>query len=544
MSFKKLNRKEEATIKEQDLKLLMKYLEKHFTSEEIETLINNYPLTGQDGLRKMLAEINISYLAQAYFPKYFNKPFSQFHTSLMKELNWLIENEGKRMVVGVPRGFGKSTLSSFLFPLHILLYKKLQFILLVSATEDIAVPFLQMIKDELTSNDAIIEDFGKLKSSSKWAFNEIWLNNDTCMMIRGIDGSIRGVRYKEHRPSLILADDLIKDDVAESDSAREKLANTYKDSLLNAGDENTRTLVVGTVLHQEDILSELLSPETTGYKQLFFQSVLNWAERSDLWAEWRKLYTSLEDKNREQTAHDFFIAHKDEMLEGARVLWEEKFNYYHLMKKLVDDGESSFYKEMMCQPRGAEDYIFNNIKYFDSLPDLNECNSVMFVDPAMGKRNGDYSAITILSKHKITGYKYVVNGEIRRITPDKLIDLIVEKVKQYEDFIDVLAFESVLFQEYILEDLKKRLKIEGIFHIRIKPVKPRTKKEVRIMQLQPDIANGIIKFNRDSQEYNSQVKDWNPKASHDDAPDSLTGAWELIEKVKKPKQVRPKPSWL
>src|SRR5690606_2020476 len=106
---------------------------------------------------------------------------------------------------------------------------------------------------------------------------------------------------------------------------------------------------------------------------------------------------------------------------------------------------------LMCQPRGADDYIFQNIQYFDKLPDLDECNSVMFVDPAMGKRNGDYSAITILSKHKITGYKYVIDGEIKRITPDKLIDLIVDKVKQYEDSINLLAFESILFQEYILE---------------------------------------------------------------------------------------------
>lgn len=491
----------------------------------------------------MLSEIDIEYFAQAYFPKYFNKPFCQFHTRLMEELSWLIHNEGKRMVVGVPRGYGKSTLSSFLFPLHILLFKKLQFILLVSATEDTAIPFLQMIKDELVSNDAILEDFGNLKSSEKWAANEIWLKNDTCLTVRGIDGSIRGIRYKEHRAQLILCDDLIKDKVAESDSAREKLANTYKDSLLNAGDEHTRVLVVGTVLHNDDILSELLSPETTGYKQLFFQSILEWAERTDLWEEWRKLYTSLEDANREQTAYGFFVANKDEMLKKTKVLWQDKFDYYYLMKKLVDDGESSFYKEMMCQPRGLDEYVFQNIKYWDKLPVFDECHLVMFVDPSMGKKKGDYSAITIMAKHKITNYKYVVDGIIKRIPPDKLLDLIVEKVKQYED-LEMLAFESTLFQEYLLEDLKKKLKKEGLYHVYVKPIKPRVNKNVRIMNLQPDVSNGVLKFNRDNQEYNSQIKDWNINAKHDDAIDSCQGAWEQIEKVKKPKKIQPKPSWL
>lgn len=527
-------------MKDKELQLLMKYLKRHFNDDQIEELIINHPLTGQSGLRKMLSEIDISYFAQAYFPKYFNKPFNQFHITLMNELKWLIENEGKRMVVGVPRGFGKSSLSSFLFPLHILLFKQLNFILLVSATEDTGIPFLQMIKDELVSNDAIKGDFGNLKGE-KWAANEIHLKNDTCLMIRGIDGSIRGIRYKEHRAQLILCDDLIKDKVAESDTAREKLANTYKDSLLNAGDENSRVLVVGTILHTEDIVAELLAPETTGYKKLFFQSIISWAERTDLWEQWRKLYISLEDPNREQTAHDFFIENKDEMLKGTKCLWEQKFDYYYLQKKLVDDGESSFYKEMMCSPRGLDDYVFQNIQYWDKLPDFEECNLVMFVDPSMGKKKGDYSAITILAKDKRTGYKYVVDGIINRIPPDQLLDLIVQKVKQYET-LETLAFESTLFQEYLLQDLKNKLKNEGIFHVRVVPIKPRVNKEVRIMNLQPDIANGILKFNRDNMAYNSQIKDWTVKAKHDDAIDSCQGAWQIVEKTKKPKKVYNKPN--
>lgn len=519
------------------------HLSRHFNDKQIKEIITKFPLTGEDGIRKMLAEIDLQYFAKAYFPRYFNKDFCQFHTDLMGELDWLIKNESKRMVVGVPRGYGKSTLSSFLFPLYILLYKKLQFILLVSATEDTGIPFLNMVKDELVSNEAIIQDFGQMKKpNNKWSATEIWLANDTCLTVRGIDGSIRGIRYKEHRAQLILCDDLIKDEVAESASAREKLSNTYKDSLLNAGDENTRVLVVGTVLHNEDILSELLSPETTGYKQLFFQSILNWSE-SDKWAEWRNLYTSLEDKNREETAYQFFLQNKDEMVKDTLVLWEEKFNYYHLMKKLIDDGESSFFKEMMCEPRGSDDYMFQNIQYWNELPSLKDCKVVMSVDVSMGKRKGDFSAITILGKHKTTNYKYVIDGEIKRIKPDKLINLIVKKLKQYEGVIDALVFEAVAFQEYLLDNLKKRLKKENI-NIRIIPLKPKGKKETRIMQLQPDIANGIIKFNRDNIQYNLQIKDWNIKAKNDDAPDSLQMAWEQINKAIKKKKVRPKPSWL
>lgn len=523
---------------------MMTYLSKYFTYDEIEDLIESTPLTGKNGIRRMLAELDIEYFAQAYFPKYFHQSFCKFHTDLMGALGELILTPGQRLVVGVPRGFGKSTLSSFLFPLWIVLYKKLSFILIVSATEDTGIPFLNMIKDEIISNDEIIKDFGNMKSREKWAANEIWLDNDTCIMVRGIDGSIRGIRYKEKRVELALCDDLIKDKVAESESAREKLTATYKESLLNAGDENLRVLVCGTVLHSEDIMSELLSPETTGYKKLFFQAVINWADRTDLWEQWQKLYTSLELEDREQVALDFFNTNKQAMLEGTKVLWEEKYNYYYLIKKKVDDGDISFYKEMMCSPKGVDEYIFQNIDYWSELPDFDDMNLVMFVDPAMGKpsksgkRKGDYSAITILGKHRKTGYMYVVDGIIKRIPVDELLDLIIQKTKQY-DTLEALLFESVLFQENVADQLKKRLIEESIYHVRLIPVKPRTNKHVRIQQIQPDVANNVLKFNRDCVAYNNQIKEY--PDGNDDAADSLAGAWEHIAKIKKPKKIYDKP---
>lgn len=403
-----------------------------------------------------------------------------------------------------------------------------------------------MIKDEIVSNDAIIEDFGKLKSSEKWASNEIWLNNDTACMVRGINGSIRGIRYKSRRVDMVLCDDLIKDDVAESETARDKLADTYKSALLNSGDENTRVCVVGTTVHQEDLMSELLSPETTGYKQLFFQAIISWANKTYLWEEWRKLYTSLEDTNREDTAYQFYLDNKDEMLKGAKVLWEEKYDYYYLMKKLVDDGESAFYKDQMCKPKSLNEYVFQNIQYWDKLPSLNECSLVMFCDPALGKGakqgKGDFSAITILAKHKETGYLYVVDGISQRMPVNEFIELIIKKAKQYES-LETIGFESVLFQENVADILKERLLKEELYHIRLLPIKPRTNKHVRILNIQPDIVNGVIKFNRDSSTYNTQIKDYNGKG-HDDAPDSLQGAWQLLKKRKKKRRVVSKPQGL
>lgn len=67
-------------------------------------------------------------------------------------------------------------------------------------------------------------------------------------------------------------------------------------------------------------------------------------------------------------------------------------------------GDKSFYKELQNDPRSTDDYIFQDIGYWLSLPDLDELEVVMYIDPAIkaGKRN-DYSAITILGKQEKTG---------------------------------------------------------------------------------------------------------------------------------------------
>ncbi len=103
----------------------------------------------------------------------------------------MLANTGLITAFGLPREHGKSTISSFLFPLYATLYDKSQFTLIISATEQIALPFLDMIKDELETNTMLIEDFS-IRKGSRWNNNEIWLRSksglDSCIMIRGIDG--------------------------------------------------------------------------------------------------------------------------------------------------------------------------------------------------------------------------------------------------------------------------------------------------------------------------------------------------------------------
>lgn len=510
--------------------LLKNYLQKHFTNDKIKQLIEEFSFSE---LRKLLGELDIEFFALCYFPKYFDRQFGQFHQGLFTELRYMLNNKGLINAFGFPREHGKSTINSFLFPLYATLYDKSQFTLIISATEQIALPFLDMIKDELENNQLLIEDFG-IQKGNRWNNNEIWIKSrsglDSCIMIRGIDGSLRGVHYKHHRPTLVLLDDLLKDDTAKSETKRDQVKSTFRDVVIPIGTRDTNILVVGTILHEEDLMSDLLKGRIPGVRSIKKAAIIQWSERDDLWSEWEKLYNDLSDLDRINTALSFFNAKKEEMLEGTEILWNEYLDYYYLMQKKQAMGDKSFYKEMQNDPRSTDEYIFQNLEYWSELPEFEEMEVVMYIDPAIkaGKKN-DYSAITILGQHRKTKQRYVVDGSIYKMLPDDLFQQVINKLLTYP--VEKIGFETNQAQSYMKQKFEEELWKSKI-HLPIESVQTKGQKHERIISLEPDVKKGHILFNKVNIRYNNQIKDYNKHCKHDDAPDSLYGAVQLVQSVK------------
>lgn len=445
----------------------------------------------------------------------------------------MLNNKGLINAFGLPREHGKSTINSFLFPLYATLYDKSQFTLIISATEQIALPFLDMIKDELENNQLFIDDFG-IQKGNRWNNNEIWIKSrsglDSCIMIRGIDGSLRGVHYKHHRPTLVLLDDLLKDDTAKSETKREQVKSTFRDVVIPIGTRDTNILVVGTILHEEDLMSDLLKGRIPGVRSIKKAAIIQWSERDDFWSKWEKLYNDLSDLDRINTALSFFNAHKEEMLEGTEILWNEYLDYYYLMQKKQAMGDKSFYKEMQNDPRSTDDYIFQNLEYWSELPEFEEMEVVMYIDPAIkaGKKN-DYSAITILGQHRKTKQRYVVDGSIYKMLPDDLFQEVINKLNTYP--VEKIGFETNQAQSYMKQKFEEEL-WKAKIHLPIESVQTKGQKHERIISLEPDVKKGHILFNTSNIRYSNQIKDYNKHCKHDDAPDSLYGAVQLVQSVK------------
>ena len=91
--------------------------------------------------------------------------------------------------------------------------------------------------------------------------------------------------YTLHRPTLVLLDDLLKDDTAKSETKREQVKSTFRDVVIPIGTKDTNILVVGTILNEEDLMADLLKGRIPGVRSIKKSAIISWSARDDLFRE-------------------------------------------------------------------------------------------------------------------------------------------------------------------------------------------------------------------------------------------------------------------
>jgi predicted phage terminase large subunit-like protein len=475
-------------------------------------------------LRTDACEHNFELFCYTYFPQYFYAEPSVMHKELFAEIQEAIDNKIKDdLADAAPRGNAKSTIVSFALPIWVSVYKKKHYTIIVSDTADQANDFLAAVRAELEDNDLLIDDFGDL-------VGDVWTNSDLILKgeeIRiqalGAGKKIRGRRYKQWRPDLIICDDLENDENVQSPEQRVKMEGWHSKALSEAGDERTDKIVIGTILHYDSLLAKLLKNPI--YKTHKYQAVINWS-LSPLWLEWEKIITDLENQNRLIDAQAFFDSHRAEMLEGTKVLWPEKEPYYNLMLQRIADGPAAFSSEKQNEPLSDDERRFHPdwIDYYEDADIVGKSLTlVMFIDPSMGKKGGDYSAIIILAIDE-NSQVYVVLADIQKRHPDLIISDAITHAGTYD--VKTIGVEENQFQEYFKDNFAKAV-ADLQLNIMIKGIRQNSDKLLRIQSLQPDIKNARVKFKRDQQKLIEQLVNF-PSADHDDGPDALEGAMAML----------------
>ncbi len=482
-------------------------------------------------IKERVAKVNdkvtgFEYFVTHYFPHYTRNPDQSYlHKYLFARLPQILSSERSELdALAAPRGEAKSTIVTRLFALYCVVTNQKNYIAIISDSLDQSAEFLQAIKTELEVNPRIKTDFPKVHGAGRiWQSYTIHTANSIKIQCAGARKKMRGWVYGAYRPDLVLLDDLENDENVESPEQRDKL---YKWLLrtplkLAAAGEKMDVVYIGTILHHDSVLNRIL--KNKGWTTRVFKALLEWPDNMALWDSWEAIY---HDEG-EAAAVEFYLKHKRKMDKGAVVSWAAR-PLLALMIIRTRDGHGNFDSELQNDPAAGEDAPFSDsINYWRELP----TGLIYFasVDPSLGKKSktrkkGDPSAIIVGGYDRLHGKLYTVVADIQRRTPDKIISDVIRYQKEYPQILG-WAVESVAFQEFLRTELVKRSAQQGI-HVPAIPVHPHGDKGLRIIALQPHMANGLILLHHKQKTLIAHFTHF-PKHENDDGPDATEMVWKL-----------------
>lgn len=461
-------------------------------------------------------------------------------------------HKNAKVAVAAPRSHAKSTYLSKAFPVRDVVYRKRRYIIIISETPSVSKANMEWIRNQLKFNRKLREDFGPLLSPKDQANIRdngdgfiAWhpdgeLRKQIALVEAASTGqALRGRNWNGSRPDLIICDDL--EDArpggnASTPEQRQALRDWFAQTVMPLGDpkgKRTAFVYMGTTVHFDSLLMHVLY-HRGDFKTRIYRAIISQPERQDLWDECRKIYIDFESENSSERALAFYREHEAEMLRGAEVLWPEVQPLWKLMTWKWDNGSKAFNTEYQNNPVDEESQIFDPEKftYYDTIdipPD--DLAYVAAIDFAMGKERGDYSAMITLAKNRRTGVCYVVDAYIERVHPDVFLKEIVKRALKYQHA--VIAVEAQMAQEFFADKLEEELQRNGYpAYTRLRKVKQKTRKQLRIEALLPDIQNGKLRFNRNHRLL-IEMFELYPNHNHDDGPDALSDAYKAAKKLRR-----------
>lgn len=221
------------------------------TTEELTQIKMNRPV------RRMLARKSHFWFFTIYLNHYIKYPFAPFHHDIFA----LTEDEELRLAVLVVfRGGGKSTLVTLSDAIwSIIGIQKKKFVLILSQTQTQARYLLASIKKELENNQLLKDDIGPFEEmGDEWGATSIVISNyGARITIASTEQSVRGLRHEQYRPDLVICDDAEDLNSIKTKEGRDKTFVWFTGEVLPIGDQETKFIIVGNLLHEDSLLMRL-----------------------------------------------------------------------------------------------------------------------------------------------------------------------------------------------------------------------------------------------------------------------------------------------
>ena len=435
---------------------------------------------------------NIDLFGQWFFGQY-----TTLDTPLFHRLMWKDASVPGKKAFAAPRGHGKTTSMDMIFPAWVIVNRLKHFIPIISSSLSQSKTFVNILKEELGNNDLITEVYGS-QVGRVWNDGEFETSGFTRVEAHSPETKIRGRRYLQWRPDLMLIDDLENDENVGSELQRQKLRRWFLRAAMRAGSKDMDVVYVGTVLHFDSLLKNIIDgkKEFKSWKRRKFQAIMK-TEDGQEQSLWPQLY-SIEELRamRDDPEHPDFM------------------------------GSIVFSQEMQNEPMSDEDAIIRQewILIEEEAPTSGVTKTVMTIDPAISKKETADSTAKIIAKRvgdQKTGHVWITGISNRRMS-------FSEGVADAERWYRLMRptsihIESVAFQEAYHQALKEK-------HLPVFPIK-RDKDKIRRVRAQSRFFEAhrvhFVSGTENLELAISQLLQF-PLSDHDDIVDAIIDAVELL----------------
>lgn len=424
-----------------------------------------------------------------YLAHYVTYEIAEFQKNIFR----ITEDLANKLAIIVAfRGSGKSTLVTLSYSLWAMLgTQQKKFVLVICQTQSQAKQHMMNLKRELESNHLLQSDLGPFQEEGgEWGSSSlVFPQRNARITAVSTEQSIRGLRHNQHRPDLIICDDVEDLASVKTYESRQKTYNWFTGEVVPTGDRSTRIIVVGNLLHEDSLVMHLKRDIDEGQRDGIY-----------------KAYPLINEK--------------------GVVLWPGKYPTQAAVdeEKRKSGNEFAWQREYLLRIIPDEDQVIHPewIQYYNDIPARKSLYQGIFtgVDLAISQRDtADYTAIvsTLFYKDGTGSSIYVLPNIINRRMN------FPETIKQIKEI--YMANKAVHSSYLLVEEVGyQKAVIDQLLHdsVNVTGVKVSGDKRSRLMSIAMMIQNGRIKFPRHgAEELVRQIVGFGAER-HDDLVDAFT----------------------
>lgn len=485
----------------------------------------------------------------------FALPFNAFHRSLFKREehgDWRSRIRTVRDSVAGPRGYAKSTISSFAQVVHDVVYDMEAFVVITSTGQSLSHRLAKDIKAAFEDEESPLwRLYGPFKITGPTSefYISVQGRPTICILASSAGTAIRGAKHATRgiRPTKVLIDDGEHPDRVRNPEQRALWWDWLTKDVLKLGPREGGTVynLRGTILHPDSGLAR--TQNHPGWDSECWRAIISWPERSDLWEQCGEIWKDLTNPDRRDDAEAFYEEWEEEMDEGVEVLDPAAETIFDLYEQIWGEGLGAFLQEKQNDPRDPTTAIFDSSTFARCkllegrhgleiearggrrIP-LADCKrKIIRWDPAMGGPTGDFAGLAAVFRDQY-GYAFVMGVWLRKAKPSAQLAAFWAMSEQWG--IRRGSLESNGFQELVAEpferERKARKEAGKWWQVTVNEEGSTGNKEARIAAMEPDITNGWIQFGPGMPPELFHQFDSFPGATHDDGPDVIEGAWSRL----------------